>query len=119
MRVRARGSRADLLAAVVSLAIATATGRLCAQVDWHNETRPSPPSRTSHGMTFDAASGRTIVFGGRLDGSGPVSRTTLWDGLLWTFPVIAIEPPPRFRPAMAFDFVSMQTLLFGGQSSTA
>src|SRR5262249_18016545 len=54
--------------------------------DWLQRTPvTSPSARWSHGLAYDFARGRTVLFGGA--GSGPtptLSDTWTWDGVDWT-----------------------------------
>jgi len=56
----------------------------------------SPPARSYLAMTYDAASGKVIVFGG-FDGNGYLNDTWTFDGVTWT--LIATDTPPPARAA--------------------
>jgi hypothetical protein len=73
----------------------------------------SPPARSYLAMTYDAASGRVIVFGG-FDGSGYLNDTWVFDGITWTQVATETPPPARAAAQMAYDGVTHQVVLFGG-----
>ncbi len=84
-----------------------ATGR-CA-----NRWVPSSiPGRYLHGMAFDAARKRVVVFGGALGGLG--SDTWTWDGTTWSQHTPYASPSARYRHAMAYDAARRRVVLFGG-----
>ena len=66
-------------------------------------------------MTYDAATGTVVLFGGSkgndiLIGDG----TWTWDGTTWTKQHPATSPPTRIVPAMAYDAATGTAVLFGG-----
>ena len=73
---------------------------------------PSPAPRAWHSMTFDAARGRTVLFGG-YNGS-QLGDTWEWDGALWTQVFPANSPPPQSSGAIAYDSWSERVVLFAG-----
>ncbi|MEW6125839.1 MAG: kelch repeat-containing protein [Acidobacteriota bacterium] len=68
--------------------------------------------RNAHGLVYDSARGKTILFGGA-DHEKVLSDTWEFDGEKWSL-VLANSPAPRTFPAMAYDSVRKKTLLFGG-----
>ncbi|MBK8974348.1 MAG: hypothetical protein IPM29_00320 [Planctomycetes bacterium] len=65
-------------------------------------------------MTFDLASGLTVLHGG-YDATGrALGDTWTWDGSLWTQASPLTMPSARGGHALAFDPVRGRTLLFGG-----
>jgi hypothetical protein len=82
---------------------------LPAQTDW---TRvPLFEARSSPASAYDAARGRTVLFGGR-----PTDATTFeWDGTAWTQRRPAVSPSARYEHAMAYDAARGRVVLFGGQ----
>ena len=77
--------------------------------------KPSP--RCLGAMTYGL--GRTILFGGQVDGSGANARyndTWSWNGSNWT-QVASTGPSARFGATMAFDSVASDIKLFGGNVS--
>ena len=67
-------------------------------------------------MAFDAARGRTVLFGGtsRLEPDAPShSDTWEWDGVRWKA-VDATGPSPRDHVAMDYDAVRQRVVLHGG-----
>jgi hypothetical protein len=75
----------------------------------------SPPARYAGGMTWDAADGYLLLFGGHDYPSG-VDYGDTWTFVhgTWTelFPTSA--PAPRWRFAMAYDFTDRYVVLYGG-----
>jgi len=78
--------------------------------------RPPPP-RTDAAMTYDAARGRVVLFGGR--GFDPLGDTWEWDGVHWIdrTPRSDRSPPPRFGHTLIYDPVGRRSVLFGGYGS--
>ncbi len=81
---------------------------------WTQKQDIGPSSRTSHGLTYDGARKRVLLFGGD-PGGPPFADTWSWDGTLWT-QVADTGPSPRQGLAMAFDAVRERVVLFGGAS---
>jgi hypothetical protein len=77
----------------------------------------SPPARSYFAMTYDAASGKVIVFGG-FDGNGYLNDTWAFDGVTWTLIATDTPPPARAAAQMAYDGVTRQVVLFGGYDGT-
>jgi hypothetical protein len=75
----------------------------------------SPSARSRHGMVFDSARRRTVVFGGFAGGPG-LSETWEWDGASWTMRSPAASPSARAFPALSYDSARARTVLFGGVS---
>lgn len=93
--------------ATVLLAIALAPGLPLAA-----EPAAGPGPRNGYGLAWDAASGRTILFGGA-DERAVRGDTWAWDGSRWT--EISREGPPRRTfPAMAYAPDEGGVILFGG-----
>lgn len=83
-------------------------------VAWAHQTPASSPSpRTHAAMAFDAATGTTVLFGGRA-GSQRLRDTWTWNGITWKLEAPPNNPPPLESAAMAFDDTHHQLLLFGG-----
>jgi len=84
-------------------------------------TMPSPstppPALRLHELAFDAARGRTVLFGG-WQPSIVFGSTWEWDGANWTSIVTANAPAPRFGHAMAFHPGTARVVLFGGADSS-
>ena len=77
----------------------------------------SPPVRSYFAMTYDAASGKIIVFGGSSP-NGYLNDTWTFDGVTWTQVATDTPPPPRSAAQMAYDGVTHQVVLFGGYDGT-
>jgi hypothetical protein len=67
-------------------------------------------------MTFDAARGLVVLFGGAT-ASDNRSDTWTWDGSNWTLQMPAASPPARTDAAFGFDDGTQTALLFGGTSA--
>ncbi len=75
----------------------------------------SPPARFGHGMAYDAARGRVVLFGGYEFYSGrSLGDTWEWDGSAWVERAPATSPAARYGPAMAYDATRGRVVLFGG-----
>jgi len=79
---------------------------------WKQVKSAGPSARDHHAMTFDAASRKTILFGG-FDGAY-LSDTWAWDGTVWT-KLDSSGPPARGgKPGIAYDSTRRKVVLFGG-----
>lgn len=81
----------------------------------------SPPARYRAAMTYDAAAGVVLLFGGAYFANGSTSRyatalndTWVYTGGSWTLDAGANYPQAREAEAMAFDAADNVTVLFGG-----
>ena len=70
-----------------------------------------PGPRTQHGMVYDAARGRVVVYGGQ-DAEGALDDAWAWDGAAWS---ATRQPRADTDAAMAWDPAGGRVLLFGGQ----
>lgn len=82
-------------------------------------TGPWPPARKNHALAFDAARGRTVLFGGQTQ-SAYFDDVWEWNGMSWT-QVVPVGPKPtaRFGARATYDNVRGRVVMFGGHSSTA
>src|SRR5258706_10036725 len=75
---------------------------------WHEKTpASSPPARGATTMTYDAARGTVVLFGG-CSNDGPMCMHALadtweWDGATWTQISSTLQPPGRAGAVIAFD----------------
>src|SRR6516164_2160550 len=77
-----------------------------------------PPARSYLAMTYDAAIGKIIMFGG-YDGVTYLNDTWLFDGVSWTRAIGSrLSPGPRANAQMAYDSVTHKVVLFGGYNGT-
>jgi hypothetical protein len=69
-------------------------------------------------MTYDAALGRVVLFGGYA-GNWPnsLNDTWVWNGITWTEIQPATVPPNRYGVGMDYDPINKVVLMFGGYSS--
>src|ERR1700736_2020 len=78
----------------------------------------SPSPRYAAAMAYDAARGKTVLFGGS-DGSQNYSRETwIWDGRTWTQLSPVTSPPAQYGASLAYDPIRQNVVLFGGDGST-
>src|SRR5713101_401982 len=80
---------------------------------WTQKEDIGPAPRSSSAMTFDAARGRTVLFGG-LSVADDLADTWEWDGNVWT-QTADIGPAGRFAHALAYDGKRQRTFLYGGR----
>jgi hypothetical protein len=71
------------------------------------------------GMTYDAARGEVVVFGGFGIYPHHFGDTWTWDGATWTKQHPAISPSARDDPGMAYDTLRGEVVLFGGRADSA
>jgi hypothetical protein len=84
---------------------------------WYQQTpQTSPPARYITALTYDAAHGQAVLFGGF--GSTYLNDTWLWNGTTWTQANPVTSPPARAAHAMVYDPVHGQVVLFGGLTSS-
>jgi hypothetical protein len=83
---------------------------------WTQVTTPnSPPGRLYPAMTYDAARGVIVLFGGSDPGyAASLADTWEYDGTTWTEVVSPASPPGRCLAAMAYDSARGVAVLFGG-----
>jgi hypothetical protein len=74
----------------------------------------SPPARSSHGMAYDAARQRVVLFGGHQGGVSYLKDTWEWDGQNWNQCKPATSPPARGGHPMACDLARGSVVMFGG-----
>jgi hypothetical protein len=72
----------------------------------------SPSARSYLAMTYDAATGKIVMFGG-FDGTY-LNDTWKFDGISWTQVATSTAPPPRTNAQMAYDSVTHKVVLYGG-----
>lgn len=85
---------------------------------WTQQPKTStwPAPRSFHALTYDAARGQTVLFGG-FD-TDEIRDTWLWNGLSWTqHPMTAADPPAIFAPTMGYDWANDVVILFGTPSA--
>ena len=78
----------------------------------------SPAARAAHAMTYDAAHGNVIMFGGFSPSTDRFGDTWLWDGTNWTQANPANSPSARDAAVMVYDAATGNVLLFGGSSES-
>ena len=78
-----------------------------------------PPPLSGHGMVFDSARSRIVLFGGSWQTlwykpSVAMAAVWEWDGSQWVQRTATGDPPPRKGLAMAYDSGRGRTVMFGG-----
>src|SRR5580698_1112240 len=116
-----RGSR--LLRSLGSVAAALVLpGALCVaaqaqtlQPNWIQQSpATSPLARDFQGLTYDAAHGQAVLFGG-FGAGGYMNDTWLWNGSTWTQANPATSPSGRSAFGMTYDAAHGEVVLFGGR----
>lgn len=85
--------------------------------NWTQLAVGGPPTRWTHGMTYDSVREVIVLFGGltTADGATAMNDTWEWDGAAWTEVTTTNAPSPRgVHGAMAFDPVRERIVLRGG-----
>lgn len=84
----------------------------------HLDSPISPPTRAGARMAHHAATGQTVLFGGRDYGRRVVlGDTWLWDGEQW-IEWTGAGPTPRSHHSMAYDEARGRVVLYGGEDVT-
>lgn len=73
-----------------------------------------PPARVDAAMTYDAANGTVVLFGGQ-SRSSTLNDTWIWDGSGWTQAQPGTSPPRLDNPQATYDPVTHDVVLVGGQ----
>jgi len=82
---------------------------------WRQMTDPSVGTRDHHSMAYDAARGKTVMYGGQNSNRSWAKDTWEWDGVKWTKFAVP-GPGGRIHSAMAYDSKRQKVFLFGGSS---
>ncbi len=101
-------------------AVATVAGPLAAVVPAAQAVAgppTAPPARVAMGMTYDAARGEAVLFGGRDNLGGFLGDTWTWVGTGWTPRTPPDAPSARELMGMAYDAAHGQVELFGGDNA--
>lgn len=91
-------------------------GDAVAQGTWMR--RAGPSGRIWHRSAFDAAHGRTVIFGG-YDGQNNLGDTWAYDGRRWIDLAPATSPSARLGFGMAYDSLRARVVVFGGDDGSA
>jgi galactose oxidase-like protein len=82
-------------------------------------TGTSPPRRAWAAMAYDAAVGKSVLFGGV---SGPqatlMNDTWTWDGAHWQQQPLAHSPPARQGATMVYDAARRVVVQYGGRGGS-
>ncbi|MBI4712033.1 MAG: hypothetical protein HY762_01800 [Planctomycetes bacterium] len=82
--------------------------------DWKDKISDTqPPARACHGLVYDMARNKCLLFGGLNPASGALNDTWEYDGTNWV-QSSGLMPPVREALAVAYDSVRYKTILFGG-----
>jgi len=116
-------SGAQVPAPAVSEPVSTDGPLLALEQRAHTALRPrfaatgaAPSARTDFLLAFDAARGRTVLYGGLGPGAEALSDTWEWDGVSWAdvTPASGYGPHPAARGAMAYDAARGRVALLDG-----
>ena len=101
-----------------SLTVLVTHGDAPAQPSRWNQinTATSPSPRYGHGMVYDAARQRVLLFGG-WSAAGFENDTWEYDGITWTRRSPAVSPPARWIHAMTYDAARQRVVVFSGAAS--
>ncbi|MFM1870603.1 MAG: hypothetical protein RL398_25 [Planctomycetota bacterium] len=78
----------------------------------------APPARYEHRLAFDAARGRTVLFGGRTGAAGTqLGDTWEWDGTYWLPRITPTAPVPRYQHGMVYDAQRQRVVVAGGSGN--
>ncbi|MBL8897586.1 MAG: hypothetical protein JNM84_08160 [Planctomycetes bacterium] len=106
---------------VASLSLFVLGGALvapsAAQINWSQRSDGISP-RSNYALTYDAARGVTVLFGGAPFSGSPLADTWEYDGLGWTRRTPLTVPPGRQGAAMAFDSRRNLCVMFGGYGAS-
>jgi hypothetical protein len=81
--------------------------------NWHLMSDTGVGARTHHVMVYDAARGKTVMYGGTTSNGSWATDTWEWDGNRWT-KITTPGPGSRTHFAMAYDGKRKRVVLFGG-----
>ena len=76
--------------------------------------KSTPSARMGAAMTYDAADGYVVLFGGY-----GLNDTWTYRGGVWTNVTKATAPSARYYPSMTYDPATRSVILFGGESWAA
>lgn len=80
---------------------------------------PPPRVRYGHMLTYDAARGRVVLFGGRTTSTTYASDVWEWDGTTWHPISLEVRPSGRIGGGLAYDLAKQEIMLFGGTTGFA
>ena len=83
--------------------------------DWIQQSPATvTPTRDTYSMSYDAAHGQVVMFGGTDQFGTNLSDTWIWNGSNWIQKSPSSFPSARFGQGMAYDAALGQVVLFGG-----
>lgn len=92
---------------------------VCRGGTWERRSVAGPPARSRHGMVYDPAAGRTVLFGGLSANAGNLGDTWEWEGQAWTETTGDIAPSARSMHAMAYDPASQRVMVYAGAGTAS
>jgi streptogramin lyase len=101
-----------------------ATAQVTQLPEWTQRSpAASPVARLGATMTYDAADGNMVLFGGADENSvngtlDHLNDTWVWNGSTWTEEFPATSPSLRDSATMAYDAATGNMVLFGGADSS-
>lgn len=85
---------------------------------WQQMADASIGTRDHHALAYDAARGKTVLFGGVASDRNSPTETWEWDGTKWT-KIAAPGPGGRGGIGLVYDDERKQVILFGGVGQDA
>lgn len=83
--------------------------------NWTQIETLGPNSRHSHGMAYDEARDRVVVYGGFASNIGFADDTWEFDGASWSPLSTGLRPGRRWNHGMAYDSSRRRVVTFGGE----
>ncbi|MFO1078535.1 MAG: kelch repeat-containing protein [Planctomycetota bacterium] len=85
---------------------------------WHDNVPSSGPvGRSAMAAAYEAATARTVLFGGVSQSATVLADTWTWNGTTWTQQSV-VAPPGRFNQAMVSLYPNPGVLMFGGHNGS-
>ncbi|MGA7106150.1 MAG: kelch repeat-containing protein, partial [Terracidiphilus sp.] len=115
---RVKGALALMAAVMLFCAIGAQAQAPAIEQSWYQLVPAASPSvRSTTAITYDAAHGQIVMFGG-FNGSY-LNDTWLWNGTTWTQAFPQNSPSPRSNVQMVYDPARGNVVLFGGLQAGA
>ena len=115
---RVKGALALMAAVMLFCAIGAQAQAPAIEQSWYQLVPAASPSvRSTPAITYDAAHGQVVMFGG-FNGSY-LNDTWLWNGTTWKQAFPQNSPSPRSNVQMVYDPARGNVVLFGGLQAGA
>jgi hypothetical protein len=114
----APGVVAYVAALLLTFAVSAAAQAPAVEQSWYQLVPAASPSvRSTPAITYDAAHGQVVMFGGY--NGNFLNDTWLWNGTTWTQAFPQNSPSPRSNVQMVYDPARGNVVLFGGLTSVS